>query len=152
MDAFYVAFFNRYPFLSGGLYLTGESYAGKYIPAFGTAIHNNNLGREFQVPLLGMAIGDGWTEPSQQSQAYIPQARALALIDENQAAAAQVQADLCSAAIAKGDFAGALTPCNAVMGVITAAAGSTLDMYAVCQLLFSAILSSRLTQMCWIQV
>jgi carboxypeptidase C (cathepsin A) len=35
-----------------------ESYAGKYIPAFGTAIHNNNLRRKqsggFQVPLLGI--------------------------------------------------------------------------------------------------
>jgi hypothetical protein len=38
------------------------------------------------------------------------------------------QADQCSAAIAKGDYAGAVGPCNNVMGVITAAAGSTLDM------------------------
>jgi hypothetical protein len=32
-----------------------------------------------------MAIGDGWTHPGIQTQAYIPQARALGLIDEMQA-------------------------------------------------------------------
>lgn len=126
-DAFYVAFYARYPFLTGELHLAGESYAGKYIPAFGTAIHRGNAARqqrgEFQIPLRGLAIGDGWTEPSAQTQAYIPQARALALIDEAQAAQAQTQADLCSAAIAKGDYAGAVTPCNAVINAITADSG-----------------------------
>ena len=40
----------------------------------------------------------------------------------------KAQADQCSAAIAKGDYAGAIVPCNNVMSVITAAAGDTLDM------------------------
>ncbi len=34
-DSFFVTFFARYPFLKGGLYLAGESYAGKYLPAIG---------------------------------------------------------------------------------------------------------------------
>ena len=49
-----------------------QSYAGKYIPAFATAIHERNAARRAAgqplVPLIGFAIGDGWTEPSTQSQ------------------------------------------------------------------------------------
>ena len=52
--------------------LPTQSYAGKYIPAFATALHEGNQARKAAglplVPLLGFAIGDGWTEPSAQTQ------------------------------------------------------------------------------------
>nr|XP_049704556.1 probable serine carboxypeptidase CPVL isoform X1 [Helicoverpa armigera] len=44
------------------LFLTGESYAGKYIPAFGHYIHNNK-NETMPINLKGVAIGDGWTDP-----------------------------------------------------------------------------------------
>ncbi|CAD0203977.1 unnamed protein product [Chrysodeixis includens] len=44
------------------LFLTGESYAGKYIPAFGHYIHNNQ-DKSKPINLKGLAIGDGWTDP-----------------------------------------------------------------------------------------
>ncbi|KAJ1488425.1 Alpha/Beta hydrolase protein, partial [Baffinella frigidus] len=49
------------------LYLTGESYAGHYIPAFAFAIHTRNAplppSSPLRIPLAGMAIGDGWIDP-----------------------------------------------------------------------------------------
>jgi hypothetical protein len=97
-------------------------------PGPGSAIHTNNQGRANPVPLLGLAIGDGWSQPDVQTQAYIPHARALGLIDEQQAAEAQVQANLCSQAVQAGNFSGANRPCLAVMDVIQNAAGAQLDV------------------------
>ena len=49
------------------LYLTGESYAGHYIPALGNAIYKHNAalapGNPAYIPLAGLAIGDGWIDP-----------------------------------------------------------------------------------------
>lgn len=49
------------------LYLTGESYAGHYIPALGNAIYKHNAalapGNPGYIPLVGLAIGDGWIDP-----------------------------------------------------------------------------------------
>ncbi|XP_026742974.1 probable serine carboxypeptidase CPVL [Trichoplusia ni] len=44
------------------LFLSGESYAGKYIPAFGHYIHNNQ-DKSKPINLKGLAIGSGWTDP-----------------------------------------------------------------------------------------
>uniref|UniRef100_A0A2A4JP90 Carboxypeptidase n=1 Tax=Heliothis virescens TaxID=7102 RepID=A0A2A4JP90_HELVI len=44
------------------LFITGESYAGKYIPAFGHYIQNNK-DETMPINLKGVAIGDGWTDP-----------------------------------------------------------------------------------------
>ncbi|XP_075982901.1 putative serine carboxypeptidase CPVL [Anticarsia gemmatalis] len=43
------------------LFIAGESYAGKYIPAFGHYIHHNQ--KQFPINLKGLAIGNGWTDP-----------------------------------------------------------------------------------------
>jgi carboxypeptidase C (cathepsin A) len=46
------------------LYITGESFAGHYIPAFATKILNNNTFlKATGIVLEGIAIGDGWTDP-----------------------------------------------------------------------------------------
>ncbi|KAJ2953388.1 hypothetical protein O0L34_g978 [Tuta absoluta] len=44
------------------LFIAGESYAGKYIPAFGHYIHNRK-NRKIHINLKGLAIGDGFTDP-----------------------------------------------------------------------------------------
>ncbi|XP_073977711.1 venom serine carboxypeptidase-like [Rhodnius prolixus] len=46
------------------LYITGESYAGKYVPAFAYTIdEHNELGDE-RINLKGIAIGDGMCDPA----------------------------------------------------------------------------------------
>ncbi|CAJ0955701.1 unnamed protein product, partial [Mesorhabditis belari] len=53
-----VQFFNEFPrFKSNDFYITGESYAGKYIPTLVDEILNRTP--EFKMKLKGMAIGNG---------------------------------------------------------------------------------------------
>lgn len=53
------------------LYITGESFAGHYIPAFSTKILNNNTFlRATGINYEGIAIGDGWTDPTNQMNHY----------------------------------------------------------------------------------
>ncbi|KAG1654105.1 putative serine carboxypeptidase CPVL [Nymphon striatum] len=49
-------------------YVTGESYAGKYIPAIAYKIHTeNNINNATQkINLKGIAIGNGWVDPINQ--------------------------------------------------------------------------------------
>ncbi len=55
-----IQFYELHPeYRSCPLYLTGESYAGKYLPYFARKI----LSRNEAIPLKGVAIGDGWMKP-----------------------------------------------------------------------------------------
>nr|XP_018897589.1 PREDICTED: venom serine carboxypeptidase-like [Bemisia tabaci] len=45
------------------LFITGESYAGKYIPAIGHKIYQENKVSNFKINLAGLMIGNGWTDP-----------------------------------------------------------------------------------------
>eukprot|EP00927_Polykrikos_kofoidii_P068802 TRINITY_DN64144_c0_g1_i1.p1 TRINITY_DN64144_c0_g1~~TRINITY_DN64144_c0_g1_i1.p1 ORF type:complete len:498 (-),score=58.92 TRINITY_DN64144_c0_g1_i1:84-1577(-) len=55
---------------SSELYVTGESYAGHYVPAFGAKILEHNDKHEFAIPLKGVAIGDGWVDPINMIPGY----------------------------------------------------------------------------------
>lgn len=62
-------FYLLFPHLkSHALYLSGESYAGKYVPALAYKIHtkNNEEEQEFMMNLKGIAIGNAWTDPIHQ--------------------------------------------------------------------------------------
>jgi carboxypeptidase C (cathepsin A) len=53
------------------LYITGESFAGHYIPAFASKIVKNASFLNFTgINLEGVAIGDGWTDPTNQINHY----------------------------------------------------------------------------------
>lgn len=53
------------------LYITGESFAGHYIPAFATKIlSNNTFLSSTGIVFGGVAIGDGWTDPTNQINYY----------------------------------------------------------------------------------
>jgi carboxypeptidase C (cathepsin A) len=54
------------------LYITGESFAGHYIPAFALKINKNMtfLPNKERVNFGGIAIGDGWTDPYNQVNQY----------------------------------------------------------------------------------
>ncbi|XP_016411829.1 probable serine carboxypeptidase CPVL [Sinocyclocheilus rhinocerous] len=50
-------------FQSNPFYATGESYAGKYVPAIGYYIHKNNPSAKVKINFKGVAIGDGLCDP-----------------------------------------------------------------------------------------
>jgi cathepsin A (carboxypeptidase C) len=65
---FLLKYLAKYPTLSGrDLYITGESYAGHYIPAIADYIVRNP---DASLNLKGVAIGNGWVDPYLQYPAY----------------------------------------------------------------------------------
>ncbi|WJX74328.1 Serine carboxypeptidase-like 48 [Trifolium repens] len=69
---FLQAFFKEHPqFTKNDFYITGESYAGHYIPAFASRVHQGNKANEgIHINLKGFAIGNGLTNPEIQYKAY----------------------------------------------------------------------------------
>ncbi|PON78771.1 Serine carboxypeptidase-like [Parasponia andersonii] len=67
-------------FKSRPIYITGESYAGKYAPAIGYHI----LGNPGRVNLSGVAIGNGLTDPAIQVATHAASAYFSGLVNERQ--------------------------------------------------------------------
>lgn len=62
-----IQFFTLFPeYQQNDFYVTGESYAGKYVPAVSYAIHLNNPDASFKINLKGLAIGNGLVDPINQ--------------------------------------------------------------------------------------
>ena len=109
------AFFKEHPeYVENDFYITGESYAGHYIPAFATRVHKGNKNKEgihinlkvllslswffhivfsykgsvVWIPSFyyfqGFAIGNGLTDPSIQYKAYPDYALDMGLITQSQ--------------------------------------------------------------------
>lgn len=70
--SFLTQFFKAYPaYQSVDFYVTGESYAGKYIPAIGYKIWQMNSNNpSVKINLKGLAIGDGLCDPMTQVTTY----------------------------------------------------------------------------------
>ncbi|XP_035667691.1 probable serine carboxypeptidase CPVL [Branchiostoma floridae] len=63
-------FFQIYPdFQKRDFYITGVSYAGKYVPALSYKIHMENPTATLKINFKGMAIGNGWCDPINQYRA-----------------------------------------------------------------------------------
>ncbi|XP_074358546.1 serine carboxypeptidase-like [Apium graveolens] len=65
-------FFKAHPqYVKNDFYITGESYAGHYIPAFSARVHQGNQKKEgIHINFKGFAIGNGLTDPEIQYKAY----------------------------------------------------------------------------------
>ena len=80
------AFFQKHPeYLSCPLFVTGESYAGKYVPNIFKKIHTKN--EEDSEPLInlqGFSVGDGWIDARRQTKNYIDYAFTLGYLDTHE--------------------------------------------------------------------
>ncbi|CAI6361672.1 unnamed protein product [Macrosiphum euphorbiae] len=62
-----VQFFELFPeYQHNDFYVTGESFAGHYVPAVSYAIHQNNYGAKIKINLKGLVIGNGLVDPHNQ--------------------------------------------------------------------------------------
>ncbi|KAM3873372.1 putative serine carboxypeptidase CPVL [Diretmus argenteus] len=78
-------FFQIFPeYQSNEFYATGESYAGKYVPAIGYYIHKNNPTAKVKINFKGMAIGDGLCDPEVMLGGYAEFLYQTGMIDELQ--------------------------------------------------------------------
>lgn len=78
-------FFQLFPDLRANeFYITGESYAGKWVPAAAYAVHNFNKGAEqgARINLKGISIGDGAMDPAAQFQGFGDLLWYLGMVDE----------------------------------------------------------------------
>ncbi|KAL6508756.1 hypothetical protein OROHE_021315 [Orobanche hederae] len=66
------------------LYLTGEGYAGHFIPALATRILDGNKKNEFQMKLRGVSLGNPWLDGGRQFTSYPTYARQMKLISSAQ--------------------------------------------------------------------
>ncbi|GFQ00208.1 serine carboxypeptidase-like 49 [Phtheirospermum japonicum] len=83
---FIQAFFGNHPeYVKNDFYITGESYAGHYIPAFAAQVlHGNKNKTGLHINLKGMAIGNGWTNSEVQYATYPDYAIQMKLINQSQ--------------------------------------------------------------------
>nr|XP_032527797.1 venom serine carboxypeptidase isoform X2 [Danaus plexippus plexippus] len=85
-----IQFFQLFPELQGNkFFITGESYGGKYVPAFAYTIHKKNPSAKLKINLKALAIGNGLSDPEHQL-VYSKYLYQIGLLDWNQA---QVFAD-----------------------------------------------------------
>jgi len=78
-----IQFFKLFPTYSKNqLYLTGESYAGKYVPSLAHFIHQHPNPRELN--LRGIAVGDGFSDPETMLPCYADFLFHIGMLDENE--------------------------------------------------------------------
>ncbi|KAF3454922.1 hypothetical protein FNV43_RR05370 [Rhamnella rubrinervis] len=82
---FLQAFFTQHPqYVKNEFYITGESYAGHYIPAIASRVHKGNKAKEgIHINFKGFAIGNGLTNPEIQYKAYPDYALNMGLIKKS---------------------------------------------------------------------
>lgn len=113
MHQFFVSFLKENPeFVDRPFYITGESYAGHYIPA----IAHHLLEQPIEgLNLVGIAIGNGWVDPYTQYPAYADYAYENGLISKEAYHRAQKGFEVCDASVKSGVWPVAMMQCNAVM-------------------------------------
>ncbi|KAL5763956.1 hypothetical protein ACOSQ2_016550 [Xanthoceras sorbifolium] len=124
---FLQAFFKEHPqYAKNDFYITGESYAGHYIPAFAARVHQGNKAKEgIHINLKGFAIGNGLTDPEIQYKAYPDYALDMKLIKQSDYDSIQRVIPACEQAI---------KTCESDGGE------ACVDSYSVCNNVFNRIM------------
>ncbi|TVU39296.1 hypothetical protein EJB05_12709 [Eragrostis curvula] len=130
--AFLQAFFTEHPtYAKNDFYITGESYAGHYIPAFASRVHQGNKNNEgIHINLKGFAIGNGLTDPAIQYKAYPDYALDMGLITKAQYNKISKIVPTCEFAVKLCGTSGtvsclaAYVVCNTIFGSIRTIIGS----------------------------
>lgn len=125
---FLQAFFKEHPHLAkNDFYITGESYAGHYIPALAARVHQGNKAKEgIHVNLKGFAIGNGLTDPAIQYGAYADYAMDMGIITQTEHDRINKALPLCESAVKLCGTDGTI---------------SCMAAYFVCNTIFSAIIA-----------
>ncbi|XP_052139940.1 serine carboxypeptidase-like 50 [Oryza glaberrima] len=107
------------------LFLTGESYAGKYIPAAASHILDANakLTDDRRVNLQGIAIGNGMTHPVAQVTVHADQAYFAGLINAEQKAKVEEMQDKTVSLIKSKKWAAARRERNRIIAFLKNATG-----------------------------
>lgn len=73
MGVFLEKFYKLYPeFKNRELYISGESYAGHYIPFIADYLISEPKFKDMGINLTGIMIGNGWVDPHNQYSGYSP--------------------------------------------------------------------------------
>ncbi|ELW67918.1 putative serine carboxypeptidase CPVL [Tupaia chinensis] len=100
-----IQFFQLFPeYKDNDFYATGESYAGKYVPAIAHYIHTFNPTQEQKINLKGIALGDAYSDPESIIGGYATFLYQIGLLDENQKKYFQKQCDECIKHIKKQNW------------------------------------------------
>lgn len=133
MYQFLQGFFKKYPQYQGrDFYVTGESYAGHYVPAVSNRVFNANLKNEgpYTIPLKGFAVGNGLVDPLLQYADYAPFMYDNKLISKSEYDYVQNSlVPTCQQQIKNGD-SDATDTCNSIIDEILNAAGN-INVYDI---------------------
>jgi serine carboxypeptidase-like clade 4 len=128
---FLVGFFKKYPkFVGRDFYITGESYAGHYIPAISAYIVDMNKKSSFKINLKAVAIGNGLVDPLIQDNSYASYMLANNLIDKSTASQMDQQYVQCQQDIEAGDYSDAFQDCGEIMQMGLQVAGN-INVYDI---------------------
>lgn len=140
---FLQAFFKEHPqYVKNDFYITGESYAGHYIPALAARVNRGNKNKEgVYINLKGFAIGNGLTNPEIQYKAYTDYALDMKLIKQSDYKSMSKSVSQCEQAIklcgTEGGTScvGAYMVCNNIFNKIVELAGDKnyYDIRKKCQ-------------------
>ena len=126
MITFLQGFYAQYPqYKNLPFYITGESYAGHYIPATAAAIVTaNKQNPPFVIPLRAIAVGNGLIDPLLTTQSYPAFAYAAGIINSDCMQSANQLFPACQQDIANQNYAAAFNDCNAVFSQVMQCAGN----------------------------
>jgi len=127
---FLLGFYRVHPEMKGrDFFITGESYGGKYEPGIASAIidHNKNASDDEKIPLKGVLIGNGFTDPIVQRLSIRHLSLALGSIQFDSIPELDIIEKRCQEANGRKDIQ-APNICGNVSGFISKMDGG-MDMY-----------------------
>ncbi|KAI5059310.1 hypothetical protein GOP47_0025629 [Adiantum capillus-veneris] len=126
-------FLNYHPeYRSLDFFVSGESYAGHYIPALATRIQEYNAQGKAYINLKGIAMGNGLTQPDIQYKAYSDYALQMGLIGdtaykriEKRFAVCKTSLNMCESEGGGVACAAAYLACNRIFDSVISLLGNT---------------------------